>query len=178
MTPRSTRTHRIFDNPKFRPLVDHAMKDIQAYWMANVEKYFSHAASMRSNVRTTDMAFTKPGHTGQMKNACKVVFLNSEITVIFKSIRSEDGKDYGDYLVYGSPSSRGKYVPEIGARLHDKTTGELIGETRGISTGPWNRWMVEFNTFIEKRLDQLEDEIYKASSIDDILGEDYDKRSL
>ena len=179
MTPRSTRTGRQFmDTPKFRPFINRAMKDIQTYWMSNVEKYFSHAASMRSNVRTTDMAFAKPGHTGQMKNACKVIFLSNEITVIFKAIHSEDGKDYGDYLVYGSSSSRGKYIPELGARLQDKSTGELIGETRGISTGPWTRWMVEFNAFIETRLDQLEDEIYKASSIDDILGGSDDQRSI
>lgn len=167
----STRTGRKFaDNPKFRPLINLAMRDIELYWQANVDKYFSHAQNMRANVRTTDMAFAKPGHTGQMRNACRVTFLNGEIIVIFKAVRSEDGQDYGDYLVYGTHASQGKYVPEIGSRLRDSTTHELIGQTRGISTTPWNRWMVDLNVFIEKRLDQLEDEIYKESSIDDIIG--------
>lgn len=179
MTSRSTRTGRQFmDTPKFRPFINRARRDIEVYWMSNVEKYFSHAASMRSNVRTTSMAFAPEGHTHQMKKACKTTFINGEIIILFKAIHSEDGKDYGDYLVYGSSSSRGKYIPELGARLQDKSTGELIGETRGISTGPWTRWMVEFNTFIETRLDQLEDEIYKASSIDDILGGSDDQRSI
>lgn len=167
------RTSRRFDqNPKFRPLIDRAMKDIEVYWFANVERYFSHAASMRSNVRSTDSAFAKPGHTGQMKNACRVTFVNGEIVVIFKAVHSEDGRDYGDFLVYGTAPSRGKYIPEIGARMTEKNSHELIGETRGIKTDQWNKWMTDLDGFIEKRLDRLEDEIYNASSIDDVLGED------
>lgn len=172
MISRSSR--RFDDNPKFRPIINRAMTDIEAYWRSNVERYFSHAVSMRNNIRTTDEAFARPGHTGQMRNACKVTFINNEIIVIFKAVHSEDGKDYGDYLVYGTSPSQGKYIPEIGSRMREKDSHELIGQTRGISTIPWNRWMVDLDSFISKRLDDLEDEIYKASSIDDVLGDSND----
>ena len=159
------------NNPKFTPLINKAKEDIRKYWNANVGKHFHAAEDHRSFALATSEKFGGQSRTGQLEQACGVSFVNGTFTVSLKSIMDKDGKrDYGDFLFYGTQSTRGAYSPEIGARIRDKKTGELIGFTQGISNAPWNRWVVELNEYVERRLSQLEDEIYASSSIDDIDG--------
>ena len=177
MTTRNPRFERDFlSNPKFKPLVERAKLDIQEYWAANIGKYFTSAQRMRMNIQSTSKKLMEESvHPDQIAKACYITVIGNELAVVFKSVRSADGRDYGDFLVYGTSASRGKFVPAIGARMREKDSHELIGQTRGISTIPWNRWMADFSAYVERRLDQLEDEIYNASSIDDIVGESYDR---
>jgi hypothetical protein len=159
------------NNSKFTPLINKAKADIKKYWLENIGKHFQAAETYRNFASMTSNKFAGQARTGKLEAACGITFLNGTFVVSLKPIMDRDGKrDYGDFLFYGSPTTPGIYSPEIGARLKNKKTGELIGYTNGISNEPWKRWVIELNRYIEQRLSQLEDEIYNISSIDDLDG--------
>jgi hypothetical protein len=162
--------NEFFRNPKFAKLIEVAKADIQKYWYDNVSTYFPRAEQLRSERARMSSMYETGGQVGQMRNACRVSFINGQFVVIFKAVTSKDGKDYGDFLVYGTGISPGVFVPSVGARVRNQKTGELEGFTRGISTEAWMRWKTALELYVDKRMVQLMDEIYAESSFADILG--------
>ena len=166
----SAKGKNLYSNPKFAHLIEKAKLDIQEFWKANVNQYFTAASRIRSSVARSSHLMAVAGHTGQMANSCRVTILNDEMVVIFKAMHSADGKDYGDFLVFGTEPSLGAYSPEINARIRNKITGELVGMTRGISTTQWDTWKTVLVAYMDERVNKLDDEIYAASGIEDIVG--------
>jgi hypothetical protein len=166
----ATDPNEIFNNPKFAKLIERAKGDIQKYWYDNVKRYFSQADTARSEQARLMLSYKISRHKDQIRSACKVSFINGQFVVIFKSMTSEDGRDYGDFLVYGTGPSPGVFVPQVGARVRNPKTSELEGFSRGISTESWIRWKADLSRYIDSRMERLMDEIYQESSVEDILG--------
>ena len=106
-------------------------REIVQYWRTNIYNHFER-------------------HSGNLGKACYVSLERDgsilvHMAFMYHTWVGPNGTrtyEYSRFLRYGTKASKGRYVPEIDARVES-------GEHPGVSRRPWLSWMREFKEFVQ-----------------------------